>query len=173
MNTPTTVNFTIRIPNEEGTAFVDQVTINVPAVIDADTGDTVLTPEAHLMITEARARRMGLLSPNELKALRSSLGLSQKEMAGYLQAGEKSYARWELGYGRQSRLVNNLLLLLKRGNINLSHLRRGSRPNWGWAADYSRRNVPTIGRVAVKQNLATQSGYSASKQYYSNEAIAA
>jgi len=76
-------------------------------------------------------------------------------------------------YGRQSRLVNNLLLLLKRGNINLSHLRRGSRQNWGWAANYSLRTAPVIGKVAVRQNPATQSGYLASKQYYSNEAIAA
>lgn len=123
MNTPITVDYLVRIPNDEGTAFVDEVKIKVPAYVDEETGDTVLTLEAKGLINDTRLRRMGLLTPAELKALRVSLGLTQKEMADYLQAGQKSYTRWELGYGRQSRLVNSFLLLLKRGRINLTHLR--------------------------------------------------
>lgn len=174
MNAKTTIDYLVKIPNDEGTAFVDQVTIKVPAEIDAQTGEVILGSAAQKLIEETRVRHMGLLTPTELKALRQSLGLTQSEMAGYLQAGQKSYTRWELGYGRQSRLVNNFLLLLKAGRINLTHLRR-PKGMASWSRVLNAR-LP-VERDSVdspyKGGDAVQSGYSQDEQLVSHEAIAA
>ncbi len=174
MNTKTTIDYLVKIPNDEGTAFVDQVTIKVPAEIDSQTGELILGNIAQQLIEEARLKHMGLLTPTELKALRQSLGLTQSEMAEYLQAGQKSYTRWELGYGRQSRLVNNFLLLLKTGKINLSHLRRPK-----GMATWNRvfHSQHTVNRATIhsayKGGDTFQSGYSQCEQLVSDEAVAA
>jgi DNA-binding XRE family transcriptional regulator len=117
---------------------------------------------------------MGLLIPAELKALRQSLGLTQSEMAEYLQAGQKSYTRWELGYGRQSRLVNNFLLLLKTGKINLTHLRRPKgMTTWNRVFHSQQTAKRAVVHSAYNGGDAAQSNYSQCEQQVSHEAVAA
>src|SRR5258708_36428928 len=104
-----TVEEEVLIPNLEGGGIAERVKVKIPAVRDAHTGEARLTEEAFKILEATKARHLGLLLPDQLKALRTRLGLTQKEMSQLLQAGEKSYTRWESGRARPSRMVNLLL----------------------------------------------------------------
>ena len=117
------VDFEVYIPNLEGDAVQETVTIRVPVTIDPDTGEELITREGLELIEETKARYMGLLLPSEIKAMRQTLNLTQKQMSEYLQAGEKSYTRWETGKARPSRMVNVLLRLIYSRKVSLEELR--------------------------------------------------
>ena len=53
-------------------------------------------------------------------------------MSRLLQAGEKSYTRWESGSARPSRMVNVLLRLLDDGDITVETLRGQREADDGW-----------------------------------------
>lgn len=118
----------VRIPNLEGDAIAEVHTLKVPVTIDPDTGEELLTEEAVEMIDNTKARYMGLLLPNEIKELRQRLGLTQKQMSEVLQAGEKSYTRWETGRARPSRMVNVLLRLLFERKVTVDQIRSVGTP---------------------------------------------
>ena len=117
-----TREYTVRIPNDKGDAFISSVTVQIPVEVDEVSGEFLIGDEAQKIIDDTRARHMGLLVPEEIKALRERLKLTQQEMSTYLGCGEKSYCRWENGSGRQSRMVNNFLLLLRDGRISYGAL---------------------------------------------------
>jgi DNA-binding transcriptional regulator YiaG len=119
-----TVEEEVLIPNLEGDGIAERIKVKIPVLRDARTGETTLTEEAFKILETTKARHMGLLLPEQIKALRARLNLSQKEMSQLLQAGEKSYTRWETGRARPSRMVNVLLRLLNAGNISVEALRR-------------------------------------------------
>ena len=74
------------------------------------------------MLDDVQARHMGLLTTDEIKAVRTKLGATQKELSELLQIGEKSWTRWETGRDRPSRSMNVLLLALVDGRIDLRWL---------------------------------------------------
>jgi putative zinc finger/helix-turn-helix YgiT family protein len=121
----------VRIPNLEGDAVAETHTVRVPITIDPNTGEELLTEEAVQMIETAKARYMGLLLPEEIRALRQRLELTQKQMSELLQAGEKSYTRWESGKARPSRMVNVLLRLLYEGRVSVEAIRQVGRAKTG------------------------------------------
>lgn len=112
----------VRIPNLEGDGVAEIKVISVPVTIDPHTGEELLTAEAVELIENTKARYMGLLLPNQILALRKRLGLTQKQMSDLIQAGEKSYTRWETGRARPSRMVNVLLRLLDEGKVSVNDL---------------------------------------------------
>lgn len=113
----------VLIPNLEGDGIAETITVKIPVYRDLDTGEEMLTERAFEILEAAKARHMGLLLPDQIKALRQRLGLTQKEMSRLLQAGEKSYTRWETGRARPSRMVNLLLRLLNDGEVSVQALR--------------------------------------------------
>jgi putative zinc finger/helix-turn-helix YgiT family protein len=130
----------VRIPNLEGDGISEIYTLKVPVVTDPDTGEELLTEEAVEMIDNTKARYMGLLLPHEIKALRENLGLTQKQMSELLQAGEKSYTRWESGKSRPSRMVNLLLRALFEGELTPDQLRRIGAPRTEGGPSKQKRN---------------------------------
>jgi len=56
----------------------------------------------------------GLLTSEDIKALRKKLGLTQEEMANILGGGKKAFARYERGQVIQSRGMDNLLRILDK-----------------------------------------------------------
>ena len=140
MNPPTAmetklVNFRIQIPTADGSAVARVVEIQVPARLDQDIGEWVLTEEAHDLIENRKAEEIGLLSPEQLVELRTRLGLSQKKIGALFQVGEKSWCRWESGKHRPSRSINLLIRALYDGEISLKYLRhraemRGPAGEW-------------------------------------------
>jgi DNA-binding transcriptional regulator YiaG len=133
MNTTTKqIEFKVYIPNLEGDEVAETVPIQVTISVDPRTGEEILTPESIQLIEDTRLRYMGLLSPQEIKDMRLKLELSQQRMSELLQAGEKSYTRWELGRSRPSRMVNVLLRLIYEGKVFISDLiaQRNQGINW-------------------------------------------
>jgi putative zinc finger/helix-turn-helix YgiT family protein len=72
-------------------------------------GAIVLNDEADKKISTALRSAAGLLSPEEIRRGRENLGLTQKQLAHYLQVGEATLARWETGGQLPSRAMDRLL----------------------------------------------------------------
>ncbi len=133
MNNPVKyAKFNVHIPNLEGDGVSEIVPVQVPVTIDPHNGEELLTPEAIELIENTKARYMGLLLPSEIRKMREQLGLTQKEMSALLQAGEKSYTRWESGRARPSRMVNVLLRLLFEGKVFVSDLESQQAQGINW-----------------------------------------
>lgn len=126
------VEVQVRIPNLEGDGVAEIQTVTVPVTIDPDTGEELLTLEAIEKIETTKARYMGLLLPSEIRQMRMQLRLTQTQMSELLQAGQKSYTRWESGSARPSRMVNVLLRLIYEGKVFVSDLvdQRSQGVNW-------------------------------------------
>lgn len=80
-------------------------------------GEAVAEPEsvkASLPIVRDAQRRIdGLLTGNEIKNIRKSLGYTQEQMGNILGGGEKAFARYETGKVMQSKPMDNLLRILR------------------------------------------------------------
>ena len=72
-------------------------------------GAIVLDDEANHRISLALREAGGLLSPEEIRRGREKLGLTQKQLAHYLQVGEETLSRWETGGQIQQRAMDRLL----------------------------------------------------------------
>jgi putative zinc finger/helix-turn-helix YgiT family protein len=104
---------------EDGKILV--VAENVPVNVCPACGETFSGPEAGRIRDRALARALGLLSPDEIRALRSQFGMSQAEFARLTGIGEASISRWERGQLIQSRAFDRYLRLLagNRANVEL------------------------------------------------------
>jgi putative zinc finger/helix-turn-helix YgiT family protein len=69
---------------------------------------------ARAAAAEALTRAEGLLLPEEIRALRERLGLTQDAFEDALGLGRKTMVRWETGKVMPSQSMALLLLLLKR-----------------------------------------------------------
>jgi|APSaa5957512622_1039677.scaffolds.fasta_scaffold21992_2 DNA-binding transcriptional regulator YiaG len=116
------VPFDVLIPTEDGKSVKESVVIDVVQEWDEEIGEWLLAPESLKEIEDMKARRMGLLLPEELKALRERFGVTQGQMADFLKIGEKSWSRWESGKHRQSHSINLLLRALDEGRLDTSAL---------------------------------------------------
>jgi HTH-type transcriptional regulator/antitoxin MqsA len=66
------------------------------------------------LLTDHRRRVDHLLTSEEIKAIRTSLGFSQTAMAKILGVGEKNFARYETGQVTQSRITDHFLRAIDR-----------------------------------------------------------
>jgi DNA-binding transcriptional regulator YiaG len=165
------IEVAVRIPNLEGDGIAETQMVRVPVTIDPHTGEELLTEEAVGLIDSTKARYMGLLLPEEVRKMRVQLGLTQKQMSELLQAGEKSYTRWESGWSRPSRMVNVLLRLLYEGKVFvydlLAQREQGvnwrekvvCQPRWGRAYSVASRHFDmnqwdVCSNTAANENLA-------------------
>lgn len=106
-------DFEIRIPTGPGQPPSHVKTIQVE--VFESCGEEFLTPESSALIESVRARYMGLMSGDDIKAMRKRLGLSQSRLTALLQCGDKSLSRWENGSGYPTGIVNTILRLLDEG----------------------------------------------------------
>lgn len=67
-------------------------------------------------------RTLGLMQPEEIRALRENLGLTQAELESRLGLGAKTVVRWESGRVMQSKATDNLLRLIRRDPTALDFL---------------------------------------------------
>jgi len=104
--------------------FVFQVPPEIPGgvmrVPDAEwqecsnCGERVLPNKLFRALHAERSRRLGLLSAEEIKAIRENLGLTQAQMAELLGVGEKTYTRWESGKSIQNKSSDNLIRMAQQ-----------------------------------------------------------
>lgn len=110
------------IPKVDGQGIAETLWVDVPAWRDPKTNQIFLDGEASDKLDAVKARYMGLLSPHQLRDLRTAIGVSQKGMAELLQLGEKSWTRWESGRERPSRSMNVLLCAIFDGRLDVNYL---------------------------------------------------
>ena len=85
-------------------------------------------------------REEGLLFPDEIRAIRQRLGMTQAEFEQLLGTGPKTVVRWERGTVSQSATADRLMRLVDASALNVTYLRNLH----GLGA--SRGNgVPTVG----------------------------
>jgi putative zinc finger/helix-turn-helix YgiT family protein len=69
----------------------------------------VLDDEANRKVTEAFRTHAGLLTPEQIRAFRHGLGLSQEQLAACLKVSNSTVSRWETGAQIQQRAMDALL----------------------------------------------------------------
>ena len=124
----------VHIPNLDGTAIAETVTVKVTALRDPKDGEIYLDTEATALLDKVKARHMGLLLPEQIRALRAKLGLTQQQISELLQIGEKTWTRWETGRERPSRVINVLLCALNDGKLDTAYLQSVARRRNDWTA---------------------------------------
>lgn len=117
-----TTDYLLRIPNTEGTGFSEEIPVTIDAWKNED-GEIFIPGDVGKKLEDMKARHMGLLTPEDIRHIRETLGLTQKEISEHLQIGEKSWTRWETGRERPSRSMNLLLKALFDGKIDLLYLK--------------------------------------------------
>lgn len=77
-------------------------------------GEDILSHELDEAIDSERYRRLGLLSPEDIRRVREKTGLSAVDMSHVLGVGEKTYTRWENGHSLQTKASDTLIRLIDR-----------------------------------------------------------
>ena len=83
-------------------------------------GAVVLNDDMEQRLDAALRTAAGLLAPAEIRRRREALGLTQKELAAYLQISESTLSRWETGAQVQQRCMDRLL----RGFFDVKEFRQ-------------------------------------------------
>jgi putative zinc finger/helix-turn-helix YgiT family protein len=73
---------------------------------------------------EIYRKKHGLLSADELRAMRERFGLTQAELARLLRLGANTISRWESGRNVQTEAMEMLLRLIRDLPGSLDYLRR-------------------------------------------------
>jgi putative zinc finger/helix-turn-helix YgiT family protein len=92
-------------------------------------GEEILPDELTKAIEAERYRRLGLLTPTEIRQVRQKTGLSAVDMANLLGVGEKSYTRWENGRSLQNKSNDTLIRLLDKNADAFAILDAERRPD--------------------------------------------
>jgi len=67
--------------------------------------------------------KYGLLSADEIRAIRERLGLTQAELAALLRLGDNTISRWESGRNVQSAAMDMLLRMIRDVPGSIAYLR--------------------------------------------------
>lgn len=121
--------FEVQVPKADGSGIAEKVKVMVPVRWDEEIQDWLMTPEAHEIIDNTKARLIGLLLPAQLKELRHRYNFTQLEMGELFQVGEKSWTRWESGKHCPSRVINLIIRALYEGELSINYLlKRAGKP---------------------------------------------
>jgi putative zinc finger/helix-turn-helix YgiT family protein len=99
------------------------VTARIPSLLCTACGVRFYNDAAVWARHEAACRHLGVMTPDEIRALREGYGLTQEEFAGLTGLGVASLGRWERGAGIQNEGYDALLHLLSFSD-NAERLRR-------------------------------------------------
>ena len=99
----------------------------VPHLVCPKCGEQLLNWEQTRLLSQGARQKYrdkyGLLSPEEIVALRGRLGLTQVDLAKLLRLGANTISRWEAGRNVQTAALDVLLRLVERPD-NLAFLKR-------------------------------------------------
>jgi len=92
-------------------------------------GEEVIPHLLSKAIDLQRCKRLGLLTPEEVREVRKRTGLSAVDMAQLLGVGEKTYTRWENGKSIQNKSNDTLIRLLDKNAEEFSLVEAEREPN--------------------------------------------
>ncbi len=101
---------------------------NVPVEICTHCQETFSGPEAARIRHNAICRALGLLTPEEIEALRKRLGLSQADLADLTGIGKATISRWERRWSLQNKAMDRYLRLLAANPDNVCMLKQIQAP---------------------------------------------
>jgi putative zinc finger/helix-turn-helix YgiT family protein len=84
-----------------------------------DCSEVILDDQSMSTIEAGQRKARGLLTPQEIRALRERLDKTQKGMSELLGIGEKTYCRWESGSYIQSEAFDRYMRLLISNESNV------------------------------------------------------
>jgi putative zinc finger/helix-turn-helix YgiT family protein len=96
---------------------------DVPVEVCPKCGEKYLGPAAVRVQHAAVCRALGLLTPEEIQAIRERLGPTQAEFARLTGIGEATISRWERGRILPNRAMDRYLRLLDRNRANVTLLK--------------------------------------------------
>jgi putative zinc finger/helix-turn-helix YgiT family protein len=96
---------------------------NVPVRVCPNCGEKYLGPAAVRAQHAAVCRALGLLTPDEIQAIRERIGPTQAEFARLTGIGEATISRWERGRILPNRAMDRYLRLLDRNFANVTLLK--------------------------------------------------
>jgi putative zinc finger/helix-turn-helix YgiT family protein len=96
-------------PDEERIAIVVEA---VPVLVCPHCGETLYGPEASRLRCQAICRSQGLLTSEQVKAVRERLDMSQSEFARLTGIGVATLSRWERGRLLQTKALDRYLRVL-------------------------------------------------------------
>jgi transcriptional regulator with XRE-family HTH domain len=89
------------------------------------------------------SRKHGLLSADDIRAIRKQFGLTQRDLARLLRLGANTISRWEAGRNVQTEAKDVLLRLLRDVPGSLDYL-----SSWRTTDDDVQRSIEAITRAA-------------------------
>lgn len=95
---------------------------DVPVEACPKCGEKYFGPAAARVQHAAVCRALGLLTPQEIQAIRERLGPTQAEFARLTGIGEATLSRWERGRILPNRAMDRYLRLLDRNHSNVTLL---------------------------------------------------
>ena len=120
----------VRKVRKKFSATYNQTPISIPGAemyACATCGERFFTPDQAKAVSLAVKRQAraeaGLLTPEEIVAIRQKLGLSQSELESLFGLGSKVVTRWETGRVVQGKTADVALRLLALDPANLRRLR--------------------------------------------------
>lgn len=134
-------DFEVVIPTVDGTRIAERIPVKIPMEWDPEMQQWLITPEGEASLENTKARHMGLILPEELRALRTKLCLTQSEIGDLLGIGEKTWTRWETGHQRPSQSLNLLLCAVQKGLLSVYDLRRLRDPRIDWSPVLATRDL--------------------------------
>ena len=102
-------NYTLTSEYDGATYEVTLHEVGIPTC--SRCGEGIITSDISQRITAELRRAAGLLSPEEIRAKREALGMTQTQLASALRVGDLAIQRWEAGMQLQSRAMDLLLRL--------------------------------------------------------------
>ncbi len=153
----------IQIPDLNNEGIESTITVEVELFYNEKIDEYSLTQESLDLIEEERLKYLKILSPNDIKAIRDSYGMSQREISKLLQIGEKSWTRWENGKNKPSRSINLFLRCVQDGTIGIVDLKNKLGIPVDWKDAYYQRAKSPIARRNLTQLAAPKSKTSDSR----------
>lgn len=91
------------------------ITIDGTEWFGCDSCNEEIIPDAlSKALGAVRYKRLGLLAPEQIRAVRQRTGLTAVDMAHLLGVGEKTYTRWENGKSLQNKSNDTLIRLIDK-----------------------------------------------------------
>jgi putative zinc finger/helix-turn-helix YgiT family protein len=106
---PETIHYAVRLQHDGREYDIDIPDLKVRRC--GNCGAVTLNDEADERISQALRHAAGLLEPSEIRRQREALGLTQRQLADYLNLAESTLSRWETGAQIQQRCLDRLLRL--------------------------------------------------------------
>ena len=119
----------VTIPALEGSGRKPRVIdVEVNSWHDPVDGEIYLSGNTTAFLDQIKAHEMGLLAPEDFKLIRDQLQVTQAEISGLLQIGQRSWTRWETGRERPTRSINLLVRALYDGIVTIPYLEELQKP---------------------------------------------